>query len=113
MVECDLPKVDVVGSNPIARSAAFSRAFLQELRGSAQAFSGPIATLKRDRRKAAVKVLAIVAWVSLLGSDPLVDPWENTLPSIGEMTITTVYEPSDAQVWSLDDSELLNPFEQK
>jgi hypothetical protein len=41
-----IPKVDVVGSNPIARSAAFSRHFLRELRGSAQAFSGPIATLK-------------------------------------------------------------------
>jgi len=60
-----------------------------------------------------VKVLTMMAWVSLLGSDPLVDPWENTLPSIGEMTITTFYEPSNAQVWSVDDDELLNPFEQE
>jgi hypothetical protein len=60
-----------------------------------------------------VKVLAMMAWISLLGSDPLVDPWENTVPSIGEMTITTFYETSDSAVWSLDDNELLNPFEQE
>jgi hypothetical protein len=55
----------------------------------------------------------MMAWVSLLGSDPLVDPWENTLPSIGELEIATFYEPSDAGVWRLDDNELLNPFEQE
>jgi len=60
-----------------------------------------------------VKVLTMMAWVSLLGSDPLVDPWENTLPSIGELEIATFYEPSDAGVWRLDDNELLNPFEQE
>ena len=60
-----------------------------------------------------MKVLAIMAWVSLLGSDPLLDPWENASPPIGEIEITTFYEPSDASAWGLDDNELLNPFEQE
>lgn len=60
-----------------------------------------------------MKVIALVAWVSLLGSDPLVDPWENEIPAFAEMTITTFYEPSEAAVWRLDDNELLDPFQQK
>ncbi|MGB3049832.1 MAG: hypothetical protein WBB42_02465 [Polyangiales bacterium] len=60
-----------------------------------------------------MKALAMMAWVSLLGSDPLVDPWENTLPRLGEIEITTFYEPSDSEAWSLDDNELLNPFLQE
>jgi len=60
-----------------------------------------------------VKVLAMMAWVSLLGSDPLLDPWEHVSPPIGEIEITTFYETSDATAWGLDDNELLNPFEQE
>jgi hypothetical protein len=55
----------------------------------------------------------MMAWVSLLGSDPLIDPWENTSPRIAEIEITAFYEPSDSAAWSLDDNELLNPFEQE
>jgi len=55
----------------------------------------------------------MMAWVSLLGSDPLLDPWEHVSPPIGEIEITTFYETSDATAWGLDDNELLNPFEQE
>lgn len=57
--------------------------------------------------------LAMMAWVSLLGSDPLVDPWEDIFPRIADARITTFYETSDSSAWSLDDNELLNPFEQE
>ena len=55
----------------------------------------------------------MMAWVSLLGSDPLVDPWENTFPQLGEIQVSTFYEPFDSGAWKLDDNELLNPFEQE
>jgi hypothetical protein len=60
-----------------------------------------------------VKALAMMAWISLLGSDPLVDPWENTASLLGEIAISTVREPSDPEDWRLDDNELLNPFGQE
>ncbi len=55
----------------------------------------------------------MMAWISLLGSDPLVDPWENTVSQLGEIEISTLHEPSDPGAWRLDDNELLNPFEQE
>ena len=54
----------------------------------------------------------MLVWVSLVGGDPLVDPWENTLPRLGEIENTTFYERSDACKWTLEDNVLLNPFEQ-
>jgi len=60
-----------------------------------------------------VTALAMMAWVSLLGSDPLVDPWEDIFPRIADVDITTFYETSDSSAWSLDDNDLLNPFEQE
>ncbi len=111
MVECDLPKVDVVGSNPIARSAAFdSPVFAQ----TARCHTGVQRSNRypgRDWRKAVVKVLAMMAWISLLGGDPLLDPWENVFPELGEIEVRTSYVASDSGSWSLDDIELLDPFE--
>ncbi len=60
-----------------------------------------------------MKALALMAWISLLGGDPLVDPWENALPELGEIEVTTFHEASEAGAWSLDDNELLDPFAQK
>lgn len=59
-----------------------------------------------------MKLLAMMAWVSLLGSDPLVDPWENSPPARVAIGITDFYEASDAASWRLDDNELLDPFSQ-
>jgi len=67
----------------------------------------------RDRRKVAVRALAMMVWVSLVGGDPLVDPWEMAFPRLDEIEITTFYEPLDSDAWSLDDNDLLNPFEQE
>jgi hypothetical protein len=58
-----------------------------------------------------VKTLVMMAWISLLGSDPLVDPWENTVSQLDEIQISTFHEPSVPGAWRLDDNELLNPFE--
>ncbi|MGB5266137.1 MAG: hypothetical protein WBN30_06100 [Polyangiales bacterium] len=60
-----------------------------------------------------MKALALMAWISLIGGDPLVDPWENALPELGEIEVTTFHEASDAGAWSLDDNELLDPFAQQ
>ena len=54
----------------------------------------------------------MMAWISLLGGDPLVDPWESALPELGEIQSTTFHGASDLGDWSLDDNELLDPFEQ-
>ncbi len=54
----------------------------------------------------------MMAWISLLGGDPLVDPWENAFPALGEIEAATFHGASDPGDWSLDDNELLDPFEQ-
>jgi hypothetical protein len=59
-----------------------------------------------------VKALAMMAWISLLGGDPLVDPWENAFPEQGEIETATFHGSSDPGDWSLDDNALLDPFEQ-
>ena len=111
-----IPKVDVAGSNPVARSAACA-AFCVPLFARTARFRTGVQRSNRypgrDRGKAAVKALAMMAWISLLGSDPLVDPWENTVSQLGETEILTFHEPSDPGAWRLDDNELLNPFEQE
>ncbi|MGB5416479.1 MAG: hypothetical protein WBN01_17730, partial [Polyangiales bacterium] len=66
-----------------------------------------------DRRKAALKALAMMAWISLLGGDPLVDPWENAVSQLSVIEISTFQQPPDSWVWRLDDNELLDPFEQE
>ena len=55
--------------------------------------------------------LALLVWVSLVGADPLVDPWEMAFPGLDEIEVTTFYEPSESDSWQLDDSSLLDPFE--
>jgi len=60
-----------------------------------------------------VKGLALLVWVSLVGTDPLVDPWEMTFPGLDEIEVTTFYDPSESDSWSLEDNDLLNPFEQE
>lgn len=59
----------------------------------------------------AVRAFAMIVWVSLVGSDPLVDPWETAFPGLDEIELTTFYEPSDCKSWSIEDNHLLNPFE--
>lgn len=59
-----------------------------------------------------MKGLALLFWFSLVGSDPLVDPWEVAFPGLDEIELRTFYEPSAPESWSLDDNQLLNPFEQ-
>lgn len=56
--------------------------------------------------------LALLVWVSLVGADPLVDPWEMTFPGLDEIQVTTFYEPFEPGIWRLDDNSLLDPFEQ-
>jgi len=58
-----------------------------------------------------VNGLALLVWVSLVGTDPLVDPWEMAFPGLDEIQVTTFYEPSESHSWQLDDNSLLNPFE--
>lgn len=55
----------------------------------------------------------MMAWISLLGADPLVDPWENAVSPLGEIELSTLREPSAPGAWRLDDNELLNPFEKE
>ncbi|MBT8453866.1 MAG: hypothetical protein KJO40_18030 [Deltaproteobacteria bacterium] len=59
-----------------------------------------------------MKALAMMAWISLLGGDPLVDPWENAFPALGEIEAATSHGASDPGDWSLNDNDLLDPFEQ-
>ncbi|NNE19819.1 MAG: hypothetical protein HKN10_15210 [Myxococcales bacterium] len=58
-----------------------------------------------------VKAIAMLAWISLLGGDPLVDPWKNAVSPLGENESSTFHEPAAPGAWRLDDNELLNPFE--
>jgi len=60
-----------------------------------------------------LKALAMMAWISLLGGDPLVDPWENTVSQLSEIEISTFRQPPDSWAWRLDDNELLNPFDKE
>ena len=60
-----------------------------------------------------MKALAMIFWVSLVGSDPLVDPWKTTSPRLDEIEVTTFYEPLESDAWRLDDNALLNPFVQE
>jgi len=60
-----------------------------------------------------LKALAMMAWISLLGGDPLVDPWENAVSQLSVIEISTFQQPPDSWVWRLDDNELLDPFEQE
>jgi len=55
----------------------------------------------------------MMAWISLLGGDPLVDPWENTVSQLSEIEISTFRQPPDSWAWRLDDNELLNPFDKE
>ncbi|MGB5368614.1 MAG: hypothetical protein WBM75_07035 [Polyangiales bacterium] len=55
----------------------------------------------------------MMAWISLLGGDPLVDPWENAVSQLSVIEISTFQQPPDSWVWRLDDNELLDPFEQE
>jgi hypothetical protein len=57
-----------------------------------------------------VNGLALLVWVSLVGADPLVDPWEMAFPGLDEIQVATFYEPSESDSWQLDDNSLLNPF---
>ncbi len=60
-----------------------------------------------------MKGLALFFWLSLVGSDPLVDPWTIAFPGLDEIELTTFHEPLASESWSLDDNQLLDPFEQE
>lgn len=53
----------------------------------------------------------MMAWISLLGGDPLVDPWENAFPQYAAIEAATFHGAWDPEDWRLDDNELLDPFE--
>lgn len=58
-----------------------------------------------------MKALAMMAWISLLGGDPLVDPWEDAFSEHGAIEAATFHGAWDPEDWRLDDNELLDPFE--
>ena len=56
--------------------------------------------------------LAMIVWVSLVGGDPLLDPWATAEPEIDVVEVTSFCEHRDPKSWSVEDGDLLNPFEQ-
>ncbi len=113
MVEFLLPKQVVAGSNPVSRSATLVPILSRRnaiFRTGVQHSNRYCVSI---RRNVAVKALAMIFWVSLVGSDPLVDPWETTFPRLDEIEVTTFYEPLESDAWRLDDNALLNPFVQE
>lgn len=55
--------------------------------------------------------LAMIVWVSLVGGDPLLDPWATNEPHMEVVELTSFCEHTDRESWSVKDSDLLNPFE--
>ena len=56
--------------------------------------------------------LALVLWVSLLGADPLLDPWQFHVSEVGKGELAAPVQSLESETWELDDAGLLNPFEQ-
>ena len=56
--------------------------------------------------------LALVIWVSLVGADPLLDPWQLHVSEVGKPSLRPRSNPPESESWQLDDDGLLNPFEQ-
>ena len=55
--------------------------------------------------------LAMIVRVSLVGGDPLLDPWATAEARIDVVELTSFCEHTDPESWSVEDSDLLNPFE--
>jgi len=56
--------------------------------------------------------LALVIWVSLVGADPLLDPWQLHVSEVGKTELAPPVQSPESESWQLDDDGLLNPFEQ-
>lgn len=56
--------------------------------------------------------VAMIVWVSLVGGDPLLDPWAMNESRIESVELTSFCQHEDPETWSVEDSDLLNPFEQ-
>jgi len=55
--------------------------------------------------------IALVMWVSLVGTDPLLDPWDLGAPEPERVELAGSFDHSEIDAWQLDDDRLLNPFE--
>lgn len=60
----------------------------------------------------AARGFALVIWVSLVGADPLLDPWGVDVSEFGKVELAPFFERPQSENWQLDDNGLLNPFEQ-
>jgi len=60
----------------------------------------------------AVTGIALVMWVSLVGVDPLLDPWALGAPEPERIERAGSFDRPEIDAWQLlDDDSLLNPFE--
>ena len=55
--------------------------------------------------------LVLVLWVSLIGADPLLDPW-HPLSEVGNAELAPPVQSPESESWLIDDDGLLNPFGQ-
>jgi hypothetical protein len=72
---------------------------------------GRVATLTGKEEEVATKAFALLAWVSLVGADPLLDSWEFDPSGAWKVELAASLERTENDSWELEDSGLLNPFE--
>ena len=63
------------------------------------------------RRRVALTGIALVMWVSLVGADPLLDPWALGAPEPERIELARSFDRPEIDAWQLEDDRLLNPFE--